>query len=372
MNKKSKSSLIPAASIKDYARTLLDLKTKIQEAQIKATLSANREMIKLYWHIGKTVAEKQENKGWGSSVIERLAKDLQSAFPGLGGFSRANIFRMQAFYTAYGKVAQAARQSEALPFFNIPWFHNVVIMQKLKNNKERLWYAQKAIEHGWSRTILEMQIESSLYQRKGKAITNFSKTLPTPQSDMAQQSLKDPYLFDFLTLRDEYVERELELGLIDHVQAFLLELGQGFAFVGRQKHIEVGETDFYIDLLFYHIKLRCYIVVELKNTAFKPEYAGQLNFYLSAVDDLLREADDKPTIGLLLCKTKDNVVAEYALRAINKPIGVASYKTKLVESLPKNLKGSLPTIEEIESELEKHKVLVEIKQKKTKAKKKIR
>ncbi len=356
-------------STKEYAQTLLYLKEQVQQAQIKATLSANKELIKLYWQFGKTIVEKQETNGWGSGVIDQLAKDLQNSFPGLGGFSRANIFRMQAFYGAYEKVAQAARQIEDMPIFNIPWFHNVIIMQKLKNNEERLWYAQKAVEHGWSRTILEMQIESALYRRQGKAVTNFSKTLPAPHSDMAKQSLKDPYLFDFLTLRNDYVEHELEQALIDHVQQFLLELGQGFAFVGRQKHIEVGETDFYIDLLFYHLQLRCYLVVELKSTAFKPEYTGQLNFYLSAVDDLLRAPDDKPTIGLLLCKTKNNVVAEYSLRDINKPIGIAGYETKITKSLPKNLRSSLPSIEEIEAELEKKDILTGAKSNKVKLKK---
>lgn len=365
---KTVSKKVPptSVSIKDYAQTLLDLKKQVAQAQIKATLSANKELITLYWNIGKTIVEKQKNSGWGSSVIERLSKDLQNAFPGIGGFSRANIFRMQAFYGAYEKVAQPVRQIEVFPIFNIPWGHNVCLLQKLKKNEERLWYAQRAIEHGWSRTVLEMQIESSLHLRQGKAVTNFSKTLPAPHSDMVQQSLKDPYLFDFLTLRDDYVEHELEQGLVDHVQKFLLELGQGFAFVGRQKHLEIGDSDFYIDLLFYNIPLRCYVVVELKNTGFKPEYAGQLNFYLSAIDDLLRVPDDKPTIGLLLCKTKNNVVAEYALRDISKPIGVAGFETKIVKKLPKNLKSSLPTIEEIEAELEKKDLLSKSKKNKVK------
>ena len=364
--KHSTKSTAAIVSTKEYAQTLLYLKEQVQQAQIKATLSANKELIKLYWQIGKTIVEKQEINGWGSNIVERLANDMQKGFPGMGGFSRANIFRMQAFYAAYEKVAQAVRLFEDLPIFKIPWGHNIRLLQKLKTNEERLWYAQKAIEHGWSRTILEMQIESSLYRRQGKAITNFSKTLPAPHSDMAKQSLKDPYLFDFLTLRDDFVEHELEQGLIDHVQQFLLELGQGFAFVGRQKHIEVGETDFYIDLLFYHIELKCYVVIELKNTAFKPEYTGQLNFYLSAVDDLLRTPGDKPTIGLLLCKTKNNVIAEYALRDINKPIGIAGYETKITKNLPKNLKSSLPTIEEIEAEFEKKDILTQAKTNKVK------
>jgi len=261
---------------KEYVQTLVDLKKQIQEAQVKSILAANKELIKLYWTIGKTIAEKQETSSWGSGIIEKLAKDLRDAFPGIGGFSRANTFRMRAFYRSYEKVAQAVRQIEDLPIFDIPWGHNVVLMQKLKINDERLWYAQKSIENGWSRTILEMQIESNLHERTGKTITNFKKTLPAPHSDMAQQSLKDPYVFDFLSLSEKYIEQDLEQGLIDHIQSFLVELGQGFAFVGRQYHLEVGSKDYYIDLLFYHIKLRCYIVIELKAREFDPRDAGQI------------------------------------------------------------------------------------------------
>lgn len=363
MVSKKKGSLT-SVTIKEYVETLAALKNQIQEAQVKATLAVNRELIKLYWSIGKTISEKQETSNWGSGVVEQLAKDLQKAFPGLEGFSKSNIFRIQAFYAAYEKVAQLVRQLDELPIFHIPWGHNVVLMQKLKNQDDRLWYAQKAIDNGWSRSMLETWIKSKLHTRAGKAVTNFNRTLPAPHSDMAQQSLKDPYLFDFLTLQEEHLERDLEQGLIDHVQAFLLELGKEFAFVGRQYHLEVDGDDYYMDLLFYHLKLRCYVVIELKNTAFKPEYAGKLNFYLSAVDDLLRHKDDAPTIGLLLCKTKKNFTVEYALRDVNKPIGVAAYETKLVESLPKNLKSSLPTIEEIEAELEKHEIISKHKRKK--------
>ena len=356
-------------SIKEYTEILVALKKQIQATQIKAALAANKELIKLYWHIGRTITEKQKNSRWGSSIIERLANDLQKEFPGIGGFSRANIFRMQAFYVAYEKVSQPVRQLQELPIFNIPWGHNIRLLQKLKSNEERLWYAQKTIEYGWSRTILEMQIESSLRKRQGKAITNFSKTLPDPDSDLAQQSLKDPYLFDFLTLHGHYVEHDVEQGLIDNVQKLLLELGKGFSFVGRQYHLQIGTQDFYIDLLFYHFKLRCFVVVELKAGKFDPKDAGQLNFYLSAVDSVLKGPEDKPTIGLLLCKSKDNIVAEYTLRDINKPIGVAGYETALISKLPKNLKSSLPTIEEIEAELEKSKIFNE---KETKKIKKVR
>jgi predicted nuclease of restriction endonuclease-like (RecB) superfamily len=348
-NKKESETLLT----QEYAQAVVYIKQQIKEAQIKAALAANKELIKLYWSIGKTIVENQKKHSWGSNFIEQLAKDLKTAFPGVKGFSRANLFNVRSFYLAYEKVQQAVGQFEKLPFFNIPWGQNVIILTRLKDQDQRLWYASKTIEHGWSRSMLETWIKSDLYNREGKAITNFKTTLPAPHSDMAQQSLKDPYVFDFLALHDDYVERDLEHGLIDHIQKFLLELGAGFAFIGSQYHLEVGGDDYYIDLLFYHIQLRCYVVVELKNSVFKPEYAGKLNFYLSAVDDLLRNKNDKPTIGLLLCKTKNNVTAEYALRDINKPIGIAEYEAQIVKSLPKNLKSKLPTIEEIEAELKK-------------------
>jgi predicted nuclease of restriction endonuclease-like (RecB) superfamily len=355
-------------SAKEYARTFAEIKKHVQEAQVKAALAANKELIKLYWYIGKTIVEKQKESSWGSSIIEQLAKDLQNTFPGIGGFSRANIFRMRVFFLSYAKVAQAVRQFEGLPICNIPWGHNVLIFQKIKNNDERLWYAQKTIDNGWSRSLLEASIKSDLYKREGRAITNFKNTLPAPQSNFAQQALKDPYVFDFLSLAKDYDERDVERGLIDNVQKMLLELGKGFSFVGSQYHLEVGEADFYIDLLFYHYKLRCFVVVELKARPFDPRDAGQLNFYLSAVDDLLRHPDDNPTIGILLCKSKKNIIAEYALRDIKKPIGVAGYETELVKRLPKELKSSLPTIEELEVEFEKYKL--DTKKARPKAKKK--
>jgi predicted nuclease of restriction endonuclease-like (RecB) superfamily len=356
-------------NIKEYAKVLQDIKQQIHEAQLKSILAANKELLKLYWYIGKTIIEQQEINGWGSNSVEKLAEDIQKEFPGLAGFSRANVFKMRSFYLAYSKVAPAVRQIEDSPVFHIPWGHNIILITKIKTNEERLWYAQKAIENGWSRTILEMQIESDLYNRQGKAITNFKDRLPSPQSDMAQQSFKDPYIFDFLTLKEKYIEHDIEQGLIDNVQKLLLELGKGFALVGRQYHLEVGKKDYYIDLLFYHTKLKCYIVVELKNTEFTAEYAGKLNLYLSAVDDLVRDAQDNPTLGLLLCKTKDNFTAEYALRNITSPIGVAEYQTEIVKKLPTALKSSLPTIEEIESELEKTEILEKSKVKQLKKKK---
>ncbi len=357
MDKGKKTIKDSVVSTQEYIETLVLLKKQVQEAQIKAVLVANRELIALYWDIGRIIVERQEQSKWGARVIELLVKDLQAEFPGLEGFSRANIFYMRAFYLAYAIVQQPVGQFRELPIAMIPWGHNVILITKLKNNTERFWYAEKCIEYGWSRTVLGMQIESGLYARTGKAVTNFARTLPAPHSDMAQQVLKDPYVFDFLTLRDNYLERDLEQGLIDNVQKLLLELGKGFSFVARQYHLQVGSQNFYIDLLFYHYKLRCFVVVELKSGVFDPRDAGQLNFYLSAIDSVLKSAEDKPTIGLLLCKSKDNVVAEYALRDMNKPMGIAGYEDSLVAKLPKDLQSSLPTIEEIEVELEKNEAL---------------
>ena len=338
-------------SKKEYASTLAELKKRIQECQVRAITAANKELINLYWMVGKIIVERQANSGWGTNVIEKLAKDLQNEFPGIEGFSRANIFYMRAFYLAYEKVQQAVGQFESLPISQIPWGHNVALFTKLKNHKERLWYASKTIEHGWTRAMLEMWMKSDLYNREGKALTNFHQTLPSPQSDLAQQTLKDPYLFDFLTIHENHLEKDLEKGLVQHIQKFLLELGQGFSFMGSQHPIVVDGDTSYIDLLFYHVKLRCFIVIEIKARSFKPEDAGQLNFYLSAVDDLLKHPTDNPTIGILLCKTRNKVKAEYAFRHINRPMGVVEYETMLTKALPDELKSSLPTVKEIEEEL---------------------
>ncbi len=358
--KKKKSTIVRRLSTsflaKDYVETFTIIKQKVEESQVKAVLSVNTELLKLYWFIGKILTDKQESSDWGAKIIERLAQDLQRTFPGIEGFSRTNIFRIRSFYVEYQIVPQAVGQFEDLPIFKIPWGHNVVLIEKVKDLKIRLWYAQKTIENGWSRSVLEMWIKSDLYRRDGKAITNFKRTLPMPQSDMAQQSLKDPYIFDFLTLHEQHVEHDIEQGLIENVQKLLLELGKGFALVGRQYHLEVGNKDYYIDLLFYHFKLDCFVVVELKAREFDPRDAGQLNFYLTAVDEQLRGTGDKPTIGLLLCKSKNSIVAEYALRDINKPIGVAEYETAITKKLPKKLESSLPTIKELEAEFAKYTV----------------
>ena len=331
---------------KSYQTLLADLKQRIRTAQVRAALAVNRELVLLYWGIGKEILARQDHEGWGTKVIDRLAKDLRSEFPGQQGLSPRNLKYMRALAEAWPDeaiVQQVAAQ--------IPWFHNCILLDKVKEPGERLWYVQQTIQNGWSRNVLVMQIETNLYRRQGKAITNFQATLPSPQSDLAQQLLKDPYNFDFLTLAQEAQERDLERGLLVHVQQFLLELGVGFALVGSQVPLEVGGEDFRIDLLFYHLKLRAYIVIDLKMTPFKPEYAGKMNFYLSAVDDLLRHPDDQPTIGLILCKAKNRLVAEYAIRDIAKPLGVAEFR--YLEQLPEQLKGTLPTIEEIEAELAK-------------------
>ncbi|OAQ20793.1 PDDEXK nuclease domain-containing protein [Thermosulfurimonas dismutans] len=328
-----------------YAEFLADLKERIRRARIKAALSANRELILRYWEIGRMVLERQKKEGWGSKVIDRLAQDLRREFPDLKGFSARNLKYMRAFAEAYPDkefVQQVAAQ--------IPWFHHCTLLDKVKDPAERIWYIRQTIEHGWSRNVLVHQIESGLYHRKGKAITNFDRTLPAPQSDLAQEILKDPYVFDFLGLAEDIRERELERQLIARIRDFLLELGVGFAFVGSQVHLEVGGEDFYLDLLFYHLKLRCYVVIELKTGEFKPEYAGKMNFYLSAVDDLFRHPDDRPSIGIILCKSKNKVIVEYALRDTTKPIGVSSYR--LTRALPEEIKSSLPSVEELERELE--------------------
>ena len=327
-----------------YSSFLQDLKHRIRSARTRAALAANRELVLLYWQIGRDILERQEREGWGAKIIERLAKDLRAEFPDMKGFSPRNLKYMRTFAEAWPDeqfVQQAAAQ--------IPWFHNCVVLDKLKVALEREWYIRKAFEHGWSRDILVMQIESRLFQRQGKAINNFAATLPPLQSDLASQVLKDPYLFDFLSVGDEAHEREIERELVQHITSFLLELGAGFSYVGRQVHLEVEGEDFYIDLLFYHLKLRCYVVIELKATAFKPEYAGKLNFYLSAVDAIMRHESDNPSIGLILCKDRKGLIAEYALKDISKPVGVSEYQ--LLSAIPENLKGSLPTIEELEAEL---------------------
>lgn len=329
----------------DYAAWLAELKSRIATAQLRATLAMNAELVRLYWEIGRGILEKQQRYGWGTKVIDTLARDLRSAFPAMKGFSPTNLKYMRRFAEEC-----PGRSFGQQPADQLPWFHIVVLLTRLSGAEEREWYAAKAIEYGWSRNVLGMQIETHACQREGKAVTNFTTRLPAVQSDFAQQALKDPYLFDFLGLSREANERDIEQGLTQHITRFLLELGAGFAFVGRQVHIEVAEDDFFIDLLFYHLKLRCYVVIELKAVDFKPEHAGQLSFYLTAVDRQVKTAHDNPTIGLLLCRKQNRLVAEYALSAIGQPIGVAEYQ--LTQAIPPEFVGSLPTIEQLEAELQ--------------------
>ena len=369
-----------------YRELLADIKARIRAAQHRAALSANAEMILLYWDIGRLIAARQEREGWGAGVIPRLALDLKNELPEEKGFSERNIKLMVQFFKTYPDTLELGQPSVAqiasehpprsigqravaqLPaptpmapqaaaqlhtiqqaVLAMSWAHNVILIQKLKDLPTRLWYACQTLEQGWTRDNLILQIKNRAHERQGAAITNFTTTLPSTHASLAQSLLKDPYLFDFLTLTEPFQERELETGLVAHIQKFLLELGRGFAFVGRQYRLEVSDREFYLDLLFYHLHLRCFVVVDLKKGDFKPEYAGKMNFYCSAVDAQLRHAGDAPTIGLILCQTKDRILAEYSLKDTHKPIGVADYE--LTRALPAELASSLPSIETIEAEL---------------------
>lgn len=360
MNKKS----LPVPG--DFPILLKEIKGRIQQAQTRAMLSVNAELIQLYWDIGRIIAERQQQEGWGAAVIPRLVRELKNELPEIKGFSERNIGLMIAFYREYPKPAEFLQQAAAklekarkvpqlaakMPdaiFWSIPWFHHVVLIQKVKTLTTRLWYMQQTLANGWSRNVLLLMIRSEAHARQGQAITNFERLLPLPQSDLVQQTLKDPYIFDFLTLQEPFHERELETNLLYQLQRFLLELGQGFSFVGRQYYLKVGDREFYIDLLFYHLKLRCFVVIDLKKGEFKPEYAGKMNFYLSVVDDQLCHEADAKSIGLILCQDRNHIVAEYALGGVEKPIGISEYE--LTRILPPSLKSALPTVEEIESEL---------------------
>lgn len=334
----------PTAIPADYADWLADLKTRVAAARQRAALAANAELVMLYWQIGHEILQRQKTANWGDKVLDRLDSDLREAFPEMKGFSLANLKFMRAFAQAWPDAAigqQAVSQ--------LPWGHNVMLLTKLKDPAQRLRYAEQAVAEGWSRSTLEANIRDQLLERQGKAVTNFQARLPSPHSQLAHDTLKDPYLFDFLGLGNTAQERAIETGLVQHITRFLLELGSGFAFLGRQYRLEVDGEEFFIDLLFYHTRLKCHVVVELKATAFKPEHAGQLNFYLTAVDRQVKAPDDNPSIGLLLCKTQKRTVVEYALSGIDKPMGVAEYR--LLRHLPKNLADSLPTVEALESEL---------------------
>lgn len=331
---------------RDYIKWFTDLKQKIISARLKAAQGLSQTLMELYWDIGKEIVKKQSEASWGDGLVERLAADLKKDFSEMKGFSRRNLYAIRQWYLFYSSKFEIVPQAVA----QIPWGHNRVILAKVRRVDVALAYASAALQNGWSRDVLEMQIENRYCDRKGKAPNNFSRTLPAPQSDLARQAVKDPYLFDFLELGDTAQEREIEQNLTNQITSFLLELGKGFAFVGRQYRLEISGNEYFIDLLFYHLDLRCYVVIELKAGRFRPEYAGKLNFYLSAVDSLLKRPDDNPSIGLILCRYKDKIEAEYSLRDIKKPMGISSYI--LTQKIRGKLSLKLPTVEEMESELE--------------------
>ena len=334
-----KNSLQPPAG---YPELLQELKSRIHAAQVRAALAVNRELVLLYWSIGREILDRQQAEGWGGKIIDRLARDLQNEFPGVEGYSARSLKYMRALAAAWPEesiVQQLIAQ--------LPWGHNLRVLDRIKDRPTREWYLRAALEYGWSQNILVLQISSRLHEREGKSLTNFQRTLPPPGSDLAEQILKDPYNFDFLTLAASFQERELERGLLIHLRDLILELGRGFAFVGSQVPLTVGDETFYIDLLFYHLRLHSYFVIELKTKRFKPEYAGKLNFYLSAADDLIRTPQDGPTLGLLLCEGRTNTVVEYALRDVNKPIGVSTYR--VTRELPSPVRDELPTVEDLEA-----------------------
>lgn len=358
---------------KEYVELLAQVKTRIQSAQARAALSANAEMIGMYWDIGRMIHERQEREGWGAGVIPRLAVDLRNDFPEQKGFSERNIGRMIAFYREYaaddyflpqpvaklpGSKNEVAPEDPLLTDLHdaqrlaaqLPWGHNILLLEKVKDKPTRMWYMAQTIAHGWPRAALSQMLKNQVHERQGAAVTNFKQHLPEAHAELARKTLKSPYIFDFLTIDQPLRERKLELDLVKHLEEFLLELGQGFAFVGRQYHLSVGEQDYYLDLLFYHLNLRCFVVVDLKIGEFKPEFAGKMNFYCNAVDEQLRHDGDNPTIGLILCQDNEQIIAEYTLRGMSQPIGVSEYD--LTKALPEDLKSSLPSIEQLEAEFE--------------------
>ena len=349
-NPKNEAVMPVAPSVAELPSGYIDMRdtiiARIKESRVRLAVQVNTGMIELYWNIGNEILRRQENEGWGAKVIDRLSKDLKDAFPGMSGFSPRNLGNMKKFAACWSDFSILQRTVAKLP-----WRSNILLMDKLQDEQARLWYAQRTIENGWSRDVLDTMVASKLIERQGKAISNFEVALPPPDSDMAQEIFKDPYLFDYIGTDATRRETEIERMLTAHIEKFLLELGQGFAFVGRQVHLELGGDDFYIDLLFYHLSLRCYIVIELKACEFDPSFIGQLNLYQNVVNDVLRHPDDKPTIGLLLVKGKNKTVVEYSLAGFSNPIGVADWQERLTKELPDDLKASLPTIEEMEREL---------------------
>ncbi|WP_204137807.1 YhcG family protein [Halomicronema sp. CCY15110] len=346
------AALLPSQS-PEYEALITHLKDRIRQARVQSALAVNRELVVLYWHIGREILQRQVEQGWGSKVIDRIAQDLRQTFPEMKGFSPRNLHYMRAFAETY--TDESILQQVVA---NLPWGHNVRLMEAVKDPEARLWYAKQAIDHGWSRNILMTQIDQQLYgQQKSSAITNFERTLPDVQSDLARELVKNSYTFDFLAIATDAQERDVQKALVDHIRDFLLELGVGFAFVGSQYYLQVGGEDFYIDLLFYHLKLRCFVVIDLKMGDFQPEFSGKMNFYVSAVDDLLRHGDDRPTIGMILCRSKNKAIAEYALRDLQKPIGISTHRT--AKELPDPLKPELPSVAQLEQELNNVDVLTD-------------
>jgi predicted nuclease of restriction endonuclease-like (RecB) superfamily len=356
---------------KEYKSWLNELKQHIHSTQIRAALKVNAELLGLYWHLGQEILNKEKDRGYGKKLIDQLSKDLMQEFPQVKGFSRSNLYSVRqwvSFYAQNGPTVQSnfgqlaefgqsvgnksieeANGQMLNVLFQIPWGHHLQIISKCKRLEEAIFYVKETGRYNWSCNVLLHQIESKLWERQGKAITNFEQTLPAPQSDLARELIKDPYSFDFLNLAKEHKERDLESALMDNITKFLLELGAGFSFIGRQYPIKVGDKEFAIDLLFYHYKLRCFVVVELKAGEFIPEHSGKLNFYLNVVDDMLRQKEDNATLGILICKQRNEIITEYALRGINRPMGISEYQ--FTARLPESLKDSLPTIEQIEEHL---------------------
>lgn len=339
----------------EYTNWLGELKTRFRQVQLKAAVAVNTALLQFYWELGADIVARQRDHSWGQGFLAQLSADLMREFPEVKGFSKRNLELVRQWHLFWSQPASGQQtaapiaQQPVSQILSIPWGHNLAIIAKCKQHDEALYYVQNTLAHGWSRSVLVHQIESGLWQREGQAVTNFAQTLPAAQSDLASQVLKDPYVFDFLSLGKEHSERELETSLVSHITQFLLELGAGFAYLGRQVPLQVGERDFFLDLLFYHTRLHCYVVIELKTVDFEPEFAGKLNFYLKAVDEQLRGEGDQPSIGLLLCKSKDRLVAEYALSDIHKPMGLSTYS--LSHTLPEALQGKLPSIEQLEREL---------------------
>lgn len=353
------------ASNSDFKSWVSQLKQDIRSAQIRAAIKVNTELLRLYWRMGADICEKQKSASWGDGWLKELSRELMSEFPDMKGLSHRNLQYIRQWYLFYNqgniivqqlvaqldddKRQQAVAQISEDVFFSVPWGHHLYIISQCKDVDRAVFYLKQTVENGWSRAVLLNYLDTNLYERQGKAVNNFNRLLANPQSELAAQTLKDPYNFDFLTLDGEYRERELEQALTHNVTRFLLELGTGFAFVGSQVPLQVGEDTVYPDLLFYHLELRCYVVVELKVTKFKGEHLGQLGMYVSAVNHIKKKPTDNPTIGLLICKTKNNVMAQYALESTNQPIGISEYQ--LSKLMPENIQSQLPTIEDIEATL---------------------